>query len=122
MARLKSATATLAGGVMLGALVAVTPAASQTPESGGVMNVMQREDLPQGFSIHETATISTVWPGMPCFTNLVLCDPLEKIESVDTIVGEWPSAGRGRTAIATRCSSSARTRSGTTASSSPRRT
>ncbi len=69
-------------------LLIVAPASSQTPKSGGVMNVMQREDLPQGFSIHETATISTVWPGMPCFSNLVLFDPLKKIESVDTIIGE----------------------------------
>ena len=49
---------------------------------------MQREDLPQGFSIHETSTISTVWPAMPCFNNLVLFDPLKKTESVDTIIGE----------------------------------
>jgi hypothetical protein len=47
-------------------LVAVgTPAISQAPKSGGVLNVMQREDLAQGFSIHETATIATVWPSMP---------------------------------------------------------
>jgi peptide/nickel transport system substrate-binding protein len=49
---------------------------------------MLREDLPQGFAIHETATISTVWPGMPCFNNLVLFDPLKKVESLDTIIGE----------------------------------
>src|SRR5204863_8576196 len=38
--------------------------------------------------IHETATISTVWPAMPCLNNLVLFDPLKKTESVDTIIGE----------------------------------
>ena len=37
----------------------------------GVLNVMQREELPQGLSIHETATIATVWPASPCFNNLV---------------------------------------------------
>jgi peptide/nickel transport system substrate-binding protein len=73
---------------LLVALVTGTPAVSQTPKSGGVMNVMQREDLPQGFAIHETATISTVWPSMPCFSNLVLFDPLKKTESPDTIIGE----------------------------------
>jgi peptide/nickel transport system substrate-binding protein len=61
---------------------------SQTPKSGGVLNVMQREDLPQGFSVHETSTISTVWPAMPCFNNLVLFDPLKKTESMDTIIGD----------------------------------
>src|SRR5438309_3240131 len=65
-----------------------TPQASPTPKPGGVLNMMLREDLSQGFSIHETATISTVWPAMPCFNNLVLFDPLKKTESVDTIIGE----------------------------------
>src|SRR5437667_10200741 len=65
-----------------------TPQASQTPKSGGVLNMTLREDLSQGFSIHETATISTVWPAMPCLNNLVLFDPLKKTESVDTIIGE----------------------------------
>src|SRR6059036_1013556 len=64
------------------------PQASQTPKSGGVLNMMLREDLSQGFSIHETSTISTVWPAMPCLNNLVLFDPLKKTESVDTIIGE----------------------------------
>ncbi len=63
-------------------------AVSQTPKYGGVLNAMHREDLPQGFSIHETATISTVFPSMPCFNNLVLFDPLKKVESMDTIIGE----------------------------------
>lgn len=78
------------GGFALVALVWVglTPAVGQTPKSGGVLNITQREDLPQGFAIHETATISTVWPAMPCLSNLVLFDPLKKTESVDTIVGE----------------------------------
>ena len=55
--------------------VLVTPARSQTSKSGGILNVMQREDLPQGFAIHETATSSTVWPSMPCLSNHLLFDP-----------------------------------------------
>jgi len=80
--------------VILSALVTVAltaPVSSQTtptPKSGGVLNMMLREDLPQGFSIHETSTISTVWPAMPCFNNLVLFDPLKKTESADTVIGE----------------------------------
>ena len=70
------------------ALVASGPAVSQTPKSGGSLNIMQREDLPQGFAIHETATISTTWPAMPCFNNLVFFDPLKKVESLDSVIGE----------------------------------
>ncbi len=75
--------------VLVLALVAGgSPAVSQTPKTGGVLNVMQREDLAQGFSIHETATISTVWPASPCFNNLVIFDPLKKQESADTVIPE----------------------------------
>ena len=69
-------------------VVLSTPAISQTPKGGGTLNVTQREDLPQGFAIHETSTISSVWPVMPCFNNLVLFDPLKKTESMETIIGE----------------------------------
>jgi peptide/nickel transport system substrate-binding protein len=70
------------------ALVAVIPAAAQTPQSGGHLNVMLREELPQGFAVHETATVSTSFPAMPCFNNLVIFDQLKRTESLDTIVGE----------------------------------
>jgi peptide/nickel transport system substrate-binding protein len=73
---------------LAGLLRAGPVAAAETPKSGGVLRLTQREDLPQGFAIHETSTISTVWPAMPCFNNLVLFDPLKKMESVDTIIGE----------------------------------
>ena len=65
-----------------------TPAISQTPKAGGTLNITQREDLPQGFAIHETQTSSTVWPSMPCFNNLVVYDPNKKVESLDTIVAD----------------------------------
>ncbi len=69
-------------------VAAATPAISQAPKRGGVLNLMLREDLAQGFSIHETSTISTVWPAMPCFSNLVIFDPLKKQESTDSVIGE----------------------------------
>ena len=75
-------------------------AVAQTPKHGGVLNVMQREELATGFSIHETATIATVWPASPCFNNLVLFDPMKRAETVDSVVGElaerwsWQDAGR----------------------------
>lgn len=75
--------------VALTALAALpVPAPAQTPKPRGVLLVERREELPQGFAIHETSTISVVWPAMPCFSNLVLFDPLKRTESADTIIGE----------------------------------
>jgi peptide/nickel transport system substrate-binding protein len=74
--------------VMGGGALVARPAESQTPKTGGSLNVMLREDLSQGFAIHETSTISVVFPASPCFNNLVYFDPLKRQESVDTIIGE----------------------------------
>jgi peptide/nickel transport system substrate-binding protein len=63
-----------------------SPAPSPNGKRGGVLLAMHREDLAQGFSIHETATISTSWPAMPCFNNLVQFDPFKQVETLDTIV------------------------------------
>ena len=77
----------LVGGAALALAVAMlVPAHAAKP--GGILTLTQREDLPQGFAIHETATISSVWPVMPCFNNLVLFDPLKATESADTVIGE----------------------------------
>src|SRR5207247_1910745 len=59
---------------LVGPATSQAPPPSPTPKAGGTLNLMLREDLPQGFAIHETATISTVWPAMPCLNNLVLFD------------------------------------------------
>jgi len=66
------------------------PAPTPMPpgKPGGTLNVMLREDLPQGFAIHETATISTVFPSSPCFNNLVMFDPATPVESFDSVVPE----------------------------------
>ncbi|MBI3507259.1 MAG: ABC transporter substrate-binding protein [Proteobacteria bacterium] len=67
---------------------AQAPKPGRAPRAGGVINVMLREDLPQGFSIHDSATNSTVWPSLPCFNNLVFFDPAKPVDRADTIVGE----------------------------------
>jgi peptide/nickel transport system substrate-binding protein len=78
----------------LSLLAVAAPALSQespTPrvaKPGGVVNMMLREDLAQGFSIHETATLGTVFPSMPCLSNLVIFDPLKRMERPETIIGE----------------------------------
>lgn len=84
----RRSTVVVLAAAALGAVLAALPAESQTPKAGGSLNVMLREDLSQGFAIHETATISVVWPASPCFNNLVYFDPLKRTESVDTIIGE----------------------------------
>src|SRR5712691_13472818 len=71
-------------------LLAGFPSSGQAPKSGGSLNLRLREDLPQGFAINESPTISTMWPAMPCLSNLVLVlfDPFKPIHSADTIIGE----------------------------------
>jgi peptide/nickel transport system substrate-binding protein len=68
--------------------VAQTARAFAPGKSGGVLNVMQREDLATGFSIHETATIATIWPAQPCFSNLVIFDPMKAVENAESVIGE----------------------------------
>src|SRR5258705_8887251 len=67
--------------------VAVGPAGGQTPKRGGILNAMLAED-PPGFSVHESSTISGVWPLSPCYSNLVLFDPARAHESAETVVPE----------------------------------
>jgi peptide/nickel transport system substrate-binding protein len=70
------------------ALGGLGPALAQTPKPGGSLNIMLREDLPQGFAIHESSTYSTSFPSLPCFSNLVFFDQSKPTESAETIVGE----------------------------------
>ena len=63
------------------------PAVGQTPKRGGILNAMLMED-PPGFSIHESSTISGVWPVAPCYSNLVTFDSLKPVESVETVIAE----------------------------------
>src|SRR5437773_1803370 len=87
MSRMRASISLAIGSLVL-VIALGSPAISQTPKTGGTLNITQREDLPQGFAIHETQTSSTVWPSMPCFNNLVVYDPAKKVESFDTIVGD----------------------------------
>jgi peptide/nickel transport system substrate-binding protein len=71
------------------AALAASPIPAPSPgRPGGVLNLLQREELATGFSIHETATIATIWPASPCYSNLVTFDPMNPIESMDAIAGE----------------------------------
>ena len=89
-----SAARVLALLLILSGLVAL-PAAAQAPappvregKPGGVLRMVLREDLPQGFSVHETATNSVTWPSMPCYNNLVVYDQTKRLGRMETIVPE----------------------------------
>jgi peptide/nickel transport system substrate-binding protein len=74
--------------ILLAALAGgAPPAESQMPKRGGILNSLVIED-PPGLLIHESATVSNVWPMMPCYSNLVLFDPLKPLESLDTVIPE----------------------------------
>jgi peptide/nickel transport system substrate-binding protein len=77
----------LALALVIGAAGTGDPAQAQAPKRGGVLTTMIVED-PPGFSIHESATVSTVWPMKPCYSNLVLFDQQKPQETVDTVVPE----------------------------------
>lgn len=61
----------------------ILPAAAQ--KQGGILRVYHRDNPPSA-SIHEEATISTVWPFMAVMNNLVLFDQHKPRNSLDTIV------------------------------------
>src|SRR5882724_441210 len=75
-------------GLALLVLLTGFPSSGQAPKSGGWLTLRLREDLPQGFAIHESPTISTMWPAMPCLSNLVLFDPLQTTHTAETVIGE----------------------------------
>ena len=73
--------------VAAGIAVSGVQARDQTPRRGGILTSLIIED-PPGFLIHESATTSTVWPMMPCYSNLVLFDQLKPRETIETVVPE----------------------------------
>src|SRR6058998_1057137 len=101
----RSRFARVAGWLSLVVLVVLagSPTLCQAPKYGGGLTLRLREDLPQGFAIHETATISTMWPAMPCFSNLVLFDPLKTTHRMDAVIGElaerWSWQDNGRSLV-----------------------
>ena len=68
--------------LLVTAALAATPASAQAPKPkhGGILNSVLTED-PPGLLVHESATISSVWPMSPCYSNLVIFDPLKRNET-----------------------------------------
>src|SRR5438128_11616024 len=86
----RRALGSLAVGLLMFGLTVVAvglPASGQAPKRGGILNSLLTED-PPGLLIHESATVSNVWPMAPCYSNVVLFHPLKSLESVDTVIPE----------------------------------
>ena len=68
-------------------LIVAGTAAAQTPKSGGIMKIYQR-DSPASASIHEEATFSNNVPFMGVFNNLVLFRQDAPVNTPETIAPE----------------------------------
>jgi peptide/nickel transport system substrate-binding protein len=85
---MRAALARKAGtGLLVGLAVALGALPAFAQKYGGELKAMLRENWPS-LSIHEEGTISTVWPLMPAYSNLVLYDPARATESTDHLIGE----------------------------------
>jgi peptide/nickel transport system substrate-binding protein len=75
--------------ILVTAALAAMPASAQSgkPKRGGILNSVLTED-PPGLLVHESATISNVWPMSPCYSNLVIFDPLKPLDSAETVIPE----------------------------------
>jgi peptide/nickel transport system substrate-binding protein len=75
--------------ILVTAALIAAPAEAQTPKPkrGGILNSVLTED-PPGLLVHESATISNVWPMSPCYSNLVIFDPLKPLDSAETVIPE----------------------------------
>src|SRR5713226_9844091 len=86
----RRAFGSLAVGLLIFGLTVVAvglPASGQAPKRGGILNSLLTED-PPGLLIHESATVSNVWPMSPCYSNVVLFHPLKPLESAETVIPE----------------------------------
>ncbi len=75
----------LAVGAGLAVAICAASMEAMAQKQGGTLRVYQRENPPSA-SINEEATISTSFPFMGLFNNLVMFDPQKKTEGVDTII------------------------------------
>ncbi|MCS7206627.1 MAG: ABC transporter substrate-binding protein [Dehalococcoidia bacterium] len=79
-----------------------TPAVVEQPRYGGILRAMHR-DNPPSLLIHREATISTSWPVMPAYNNLVIFDQSKDRSIPENIVPElaesWEWQDGGRTLV-----------------------
>ncbi|HET9923057.1 MAG TPA: ABC transporter substrate-binding protein [Methylomirabilota bacterium] len=89
MTRRSRPSVTFGLAILAAASLFALPASGQTPlpKHGGILNSVLTED-PPGLVVHESATISNVWPMSPCYSNLVIFDPFKPLDSAETVIPE----------------------------------
>jgi peptide/nickel transport system substrate-binding protein len=89
MTRRSRPSVTFGLAILVAASLFALPASGQTrlPKHGGILNSVLTED-PPGLVVHESATISNVWPMSPCYSNLVIFDPFKPLDSAETVIPE----------------------------------
>ena len=89
MTRRSRPSVTFGLAILVAASLFSLPASGQTPlpKHGGILNSVLTED-PPGLVVHESATISNVWPMSPCYSNLVIFDPFKPLDSAETVIPE----------------------------------
>jgi len=70
---------------LFAAMLAAWGHSAMAQKAGGILKLYHR-GTPPSASIHEEATISTVAPFMSVYNNLVMFDPHEDINSLETII------------------------------------
>ena len=70
---------------VIAGLLGTAGSSALAQKTGGTLRVYQRENPPSA-SINEEATISTSFPFMGLFNNLVMFDPQKPVEGLDTII------------------------------------
>ena len=89
MTRRSRPSVTFGLAILVAASLFALPASGQTrlPKHEGILNSVLTED-PPGLVVHESATISNVWPMSPCYSNLVIFDPFKPLDSAETVIPE----------------------------------
>jgi len=108
--------AIVAASLLLPGLAAGNPALAQ--KQGGTLKIYHR-DSPASMSILEEATLSTSMPMMGVFNNLLLYDQHVAQNSLQAIVPELATGGRGARTAKSSALRSAKASNGTTADRSP---
>ncbi len=81
------------------ALLALAAAPASAQKAGGVLHGVLVETWPS-LSMHEDASVSTIWPAIPMYSNLLLYDPKRLVAGRPALVGElaeswaWSEGGK----------------------------
>ncbi|HEX7926458.1 MAG TPA: ABC transporter substrate-binding protein [bacterium] len=87
------------GWMVVAALVLASASPVLAQKQGGVLRGVLTETWPS-LSLHEDASVSTIWPVIPMYSNLLIYDPAKLTDGQPTLVGElaeswaWSDGGK----------------------------